>query len=219
MLYTVEGINSSVAITLSERWCRRSGRKRPRRSHHRTFRHEACSEWSATFRRCCIRIPFPSWELDLAQAFLPAHSPRIPAFKKLQSAKSSLSFRRLPHAISRNEDYDVLHNPKTQIIYDDARHFVLTTTNKYDIIASDPLDVFVKGTAAIYSKEYFEAVKAHLNPGGMFSLYVPLYETDERTIKSELATFFAAFSERDGMGKYHRRARLRYGLSWVKPNT
>jgi len=91
------------------------------------------------------------------------------------------------------QDYDVLHNPKTQIIYDDARHYVLTTTNKYDIIASDPLDVFVKGTAAIYSKEYFEAVKAHLNPGGMFSLYVPLYETDERTIKSELATFFAAF--------------------------
>ena len=27
----------------------------------------------------------------------------------------------------------------------------------------------------------------------MFTLYVPLYETDERTIKSELATFFAAF--------------------------
>jgi len=91
------------------------------------------------------------------------------------------------------QDYNVLHNPKTQIIYDDARHYVLTTKNKYDIIASDPLDVFVKGTAAIYSKEYFEAVKAHLNPGGFFSLYVPLYETDERTIKSELATFFAAF--------------------------
>ncbi len=36
-------------------------------------------------------------------------------------------------------------------------------------------------------------VKAHLNPGGLFSLYVPLYETDEPTIKSEIATFFAAF--------------------------
>jgi spermidine synthase len=91
------------------------------------------------------------------------------------------------------QDYDVLHNPRTQIVYDDARHYVLTTTHKYDIIASDPLDVFVKGTAALYSKEYFEAVKAHLNPGGMFSLYVPLYETDERTIKSELATFFEVF--------------------------
>ena len=92
-----------------------------------------------------------------------------------------------------DQDYDVMDNPRTRIVYDDARHFILTTPEKFDIIASDPLDVFVKGTAAIYSKEYFEAVKQHLKPGGMFSLYVPLYETDERTIKSELATFFAAF--------------------------
>jgi spermidine synthase len=91
------------------------------------------------------------------------------------------------------QNYEVMNNPKTRIVYDDARHYVLTTTNKYDIIASDPLDVFAKGTAALYSKEYFEAVKAHLNPGGYFSLYVPLYESDLRTVKSELATFFEAF--------------------------
>ncbi len=90
-------------------------------------------------------------------------------------------------------DYDVYHNPKTHVVFDDARHFLLTTTNKYDVIASDPLDVFVKGTAAIYSKEYFDSVKAHLNPGGMFTLYVPLYESDERTVRSELATFFESF--------------------------
>ena len=91
------------------------------------------------------------------------------------------------------QDYDVLHNPRTRIVYDDARHFVLTTPEKFDIIASDPLDVFVKGTAALYSKEYFEAVKRHLNPGGMFTLYVPLYESDVRTVKSELATFMEVF--------------------------
>ena len=44
-------------------------------------------------------------------------------------------------------------------MFDDARHYLLTTDEKFDIIASDPLDVFVKGTAALYSKEYFEAVK------------------------------------------------------------
>ena len=91
------------------------------------------------------------------------------------------------------EDYDVLDNPRTRIVYDDARHFVLTTPEKFDIIASDPLDVFVKGTAALYSKEYFEAVKRHLNPGGMFTLYVPLYESDVKTVKSELATFMDVF--------------------------
>ncbi len=105
------------------------------------------------------------------------------------------------------EDYQVALNPKTHIVFDDARHYLMTTTEKYDIIASDPLDVFIKGTAALYSKEYFEAVKSHLNPGGYFTLYVPLYETDEPTIKSELATFFNAFPNgtiwanlRDGLG-------------------
>jgi spermidine synthase len=116
----------------------------------------------------------------------------------------------IPPASTRyfaEQDYDVYHNPRTHIVYDDARHYLLTTTEKFDIIASDPLDVFVKGTAALYSKEYFEVVKQHLNPGGMFSLYVPLYETDEPTIKSELETFFQAFpnatvwnNTRDGAG-------------------
>jgi spermidine synthase len=116
----------------------------------------------------------------------------------------------IPPASTRffgDQDYRVALNPKTRIVFDDARHYLMTTRDMYDIIASDPLDVFVKGTAALYSKEYFEAVKAHLNPGGMFSLYVPLYETDEPTIKSELKTFFEAFPQgsvwanlRDGQG-------------------
>jgi len=105
------------------------------------------------------------------------------------------------------QNYAVKNNPKTRIIYDDARHYLMTTNDKYDIIASDPLDVFVKGTAALYSVEYYESVKRHLNPGGIFTLYVPLYETDEPTFKSELATFFKAFpngsvwsNTRDGLG-------------------
>ncbi len=90
-------------------------------------------------------------------------------------------------------DNNVKNDPRTTIVYDDGRHYMMTTKEKYDIIASDPLDVWVKGTASIYSKDYFEQVKAHLNPGGYFTLYVPLYESDEETVKSEFATFFAVF--------------------------
>lgn len=93
------------------------------------------------------------------------------------------------------QNYEVRNNPKTRIVFDDARHYLMTTKDMYDVIASDPLDVFVKGTAALYSLEYYESVKRHLNPGGIFTLYVPLYETDEATFKSELATFFKAFPE------------------------
>jgi spermidine synthase len=91
------------------------------------------------------------------------------------------------------QNYFVVNDPRTQVIYDDARHFVLTTTEKFDIITSDPIHPWVKGSATLYSKEYFELVKRHLNPGGVITQWVPLYESDPQTVKSEIATFFDAF--------------------------
>jgi spermidine synthase len=91
------------------------------------------------------------------------------------------------------ENYNVLHDPRTEMVYDDARHFILTTKEKFDIITSDPIHPWVKGTSALYSKEYFELCKRHLKPGGVVSQWVPLYESDEPTVKSELATFFDVF--------------------------
>jgi spermidine synthase len=93
----------------------------------------------------------------------------------------------------RGENYNVMNDPRTTIHYDDARHFVLTSKDKYDIITSDPIHPWVKGTATLYSKEYFELCKRHLNPGGVVTQWVPLYESDAETVKSELATFFQVF--------------------------
>jgi spermidine synthase len=81
------------------------------------------------------------------------------------------------------------------VIYDDARHYVLTTPEKFDIITSDPIHPFVKGSATLYSQEYFEMVKSRLNPGGVVTQWVPLYESNMDTVKSEIATFFTVFPD------------------------
>jgi spermidine synthase len=91
------------------------------------------------------------------------------------------------------QNYSVVNDKRTQVIFDDARHFVLTTPEKFDIITSDPIHPWVKGSATLYSKEYFELVKQHLNPGGVITQWVPLYESDPETVKSEIKTFFDAF--------------------------
>jgi len=91
------------------------------------------------------------------------------------------------------ENYHVLNDPRTEMVYDDARHYVLTTSEKFDIITSDPIHPWVKGSATLYTKEYFQMVKSHLNPGGMVTQWVPLYETDLDTVKSVMATFFDVF--------------------------
>src|SRR5208337_5421939 len=91
------------------------------------------------------------------------------------------------------ENYGVVHDSRTKLVYDDARHFLLTTHDKFDIITSDPIHPWVKGSATLYSKEYFELVREHLNPGGVVTQWVPLYESDADVVKSEIATFFEVF--------------------------
>jgi spermidine synthase len=91
------------------------------------------------------------------------------------------------------ENYNVMHDPRVKVIYDDARHYILTTTNTFDIITSDPIHPWVKGAATLYTKEYFQLCKRRLNPGGFVTQWVPLYESSEAAVKSEVATFFSAF--------------------------
>ena len=68
-----------------------------------------------------------------------------------------------------------------------------TLRGKFDALTSDPLDPWVKGAAMLYTREFFEDVKQHLNPGGVVTLFVQLYESNTDAVKSEIGTFFEAF--------------------------
>ena len=92
-----------------------------------------------------------------------------------------------------NENYHVLNDGRTQVIYDDARNYILSTPEMFDIITSDPIHPWVRGSATLYTKEYFEMARKHLNPEGIVAQWVPLYETDADSVKSEIATFFEVF--------------------------
>jgi spermidine synthase len=102
----------------------------------------------------------------------------------------------VPQVVSTHfsqHNFDVVRNPKVKVHLDDARHYLLTTDEKFDAITSDPLDPWVKGAATLYTREFFNVVKSHLNPGGVVTLFVQLYESTEEAAKSEIATFLEAF--------------------------
>ena len=90
-------------------------------------------------------------------------------------------------------NFDVVRNPKVHVRIDDARHFVETTHETFDAITSDPLDPWVKGAAMLYTVEFFEMAKQHLNPGGVVTLFVQLYESNTEAVKSEIGTFLEVF--------------------------
>ena len=90
-------------------------------------------------------------------------------------------------------NFNVVQNPRVHVEIDDARHYLLTTRETFDAITSDPLDPWVKGAAMLYTREFFDTVKEHLNPGGAVTLFVQLYESNTDAVKSEIATFLEAF--------------------------
>jgi spermidine synthase len=93
------------------------------------------------------------------------------------------------------ENYGVFRDARTHVIHDDGRHYLETANDTFDVITSDPVHLYVKGTSALYSKEYFELVRRHLKPGGVIAQWLPLYDGDVETVKSVLATFFSAFPD------------------------
>src|SRR5947208_1787582 len=102
----------------------------------------------------------------------------------------------IPKIVSQyfsSANHGVAESKKVSIVVDDARHYVLTTPEKFDVITSDPIHPWVKGSATLYTREYFELCKRHLNPGGVLTQWVPLYESKLEVVKSEIATFFEAF--------------------------
>jgi spermidine synthase len=84
---------------------------------------------------------------------------------------------------------------EVRVVYDDGRHYIRTLPRdrKFDVITSDPIDPWVKGCAALNTVEYYQMCREHLKPGGVMSLWIPFYESDNETIRSVLATFFQVF--------------------------
>jgi spermidine synthase len=90
-----------------------------------------------------------------------------------------------------------VNGKKVTVVYDDGRHYIRTLPRdaKFDVITSDPIDPWVKGSAALNTVEYYEMCKSHLKPGGVMSLWMPLYESSTESAKSLIATFFRVFPE------------------------
>jgi spermidine synthase len=88
-----------------------------------------------------------------------------------------------------------VNGKEVTVIYDDGRHYIHTLPKdaKFDVITSDPIDPWVKGSAALNTVEYYEMCKRHLKSGGVMSLWMPLYESTNASAKSLIATFFQVF--------------------------
>jgi spermidine synthase len=90
-------------------------------------------------------------------------------------------------------NHRVLENPKVKLVLGDARPYVLATPDRYDVIISEPSNPWMAGVSALFTREFFEAVRKRLAPGGLFCQWGHLYNMGEGDLATLLATFADVF--------------------------
>lgn len=87
----------------------------------------------------------------------------------------------------------VLRDPRVHVILDDARNFLLTTRESYDLIVSEPSNPWIAGLAALFTDEYYQAARGRLHPGGILVQWIQGYSIFPEDLRMVLATVAAHF--------------------------
>ncbi|XXF77053.1 fused MFS/spermidine synthase [Myxococcaceae bacterium GXIMD 01537] len=87
-----------------------------------------------------------------------------------------------------------MDNPKMHTIIGDAREVLLATKSSYDLIISEPSNPYRAGISTLFTREFYQAVKERMAPGGIFVQWLQGYEIDAQTMKSVYATLTREFA-------------------------
>jgi spermidine synthase len=89
---------------------------------------------------------------------------------------------------------DVLRNPKLNLMIQDGKNYVHMTDKTYDVIYSGPIHPQSnQGSAALYTKDFFEDCKARLRHDGFQCLWLPMHMSSPDDFKIIIKTFMEVY--------------------------
>lgn len=93
------------------------------------------------------------------------------------------------------ENRHFVTSPRATVVVEDARTYIASVRNQYDVIAGDLYRPYGSGEGRLYSLEHFRNVHAALRPGGIYCQWVPAYQVTEEHFEIIAATFQQAFTD------------------------
>jgi spermidine synthase len=86
-----------------------------------------------------------------------------------------------------------LDDPRHKLVMNDGRNELLMSGRKYDVIVCEPPNPWVTGVGSLFTREFFDLINQHLNPGGVACQWVQTYQFHEEDLRTILATFVDAY--------------------------
>jgi spermidine synthase len=86
-----------------------------------------------------------------------------------------------------------LQDPRVRLLVSDGRTHLQLTSQLYDVIISEPSNPWMAGVASLFTREFFEAARARLAPGGVICQWAHTYDIADADLRSIAATFVSVF--------------------------
>jgi spermidine synthase len=103
-----------------------------------------------------------------------------------------------------DQNGDLLHQPRARLVADDARSFLLSSRERWDVILVDLVLPWTQGAGALFSREFYQLGLEHLAPGGVLCQWLPLHQLEVDDLEAIVATFTAVFPHAQLWVAYHR---------------
>ena len=91
------------------------------------------------------------------------------------------------------ENHNLLADPRVKLVTADGRNRLLAQPRKYDVIISDPSDVWVAGVGSLFTQEFYALARKRLNPGGLMVQWFHMHSLPPDQLKLIVATFQFVF--------------------------
>jgi len=88
---------------------------------------------------------------------------------------------------------NALDNPRVELSFGDAREYLLTTRETYDIVFSEPSNPYRAGISSLFSRALYQAAKQRLGADGIFLQWLQGYEVDASVVRTAYATLLSVF--------------------------
>ena len=92
---------------------------------------------------------------------------------------------------------NAFEDPRSHIVYEDAKTFFASAREPYDLIVSEPSNPWVSGVATLFSDEFYGRITHYLTADGYFVQWMQIYETNIGVVASivkALAPHFGAYA-------------------------
>ena len=90
-------------------------------------------------------------------------------------------------------NHRLFSDPRAKVMIGDGRVVLARLPGKYDAIVCDLFFPVEDGTANLYSRDFFRRARDHLQPDGLFCLWLPCYQHDEQSAGMVIHTFLEVF--------------------------